>query len=84
MNIDRAKRIAGSFGGSVSLSVTQLRQGLLVQYRMRSYYFTHEPRFWAYIFTLAGIPAACMNHEVRPNRQQLWQYGLRHLPVYPD
>jgi len=61
MNIDRAKRIADSFTGSVSLKVTQFHQGLLVQYRKESCYFPRESCFWVYIFTLAGVPAAYMD-----------------------
>jgi len=61
MNIDRARRIANSFSGSVSLKVSQFRQGLLVQYRKESCYFSHESRFWGYIFSLAGVPGAVAN-----------------------
>jgi len=56
MKIDRARRIANSFAGSVSLKVSRFRKGLLVQYGQRSYYFTREASFWAYIFSLAGLP----------------------------
>jgi len=65
MNIDRARRIADSFTGSVSLKVTQFHQGLLVQYRKESCYFPRESCFWAYIFTLAGLPAAYMDNMGR-------------------
>jgi len=57
MKNDRALRISNSFAGSVSLKVCQCRRGLLVQYKQRSCYFTRESSFWAYIFTLAGLPA---------------------------
>jgi len=58
MNIDRAQRISNSFSGSACLNVWPVRQGLRVQYRQRSCYFTRESSFWAYIFSLAGLPAA--------------------------
>jgi len=61
MNIDRARKIAASFAGSVSLNVYQLHQGLLVQYRQSTYYFTREPSFWAYIFKLANVVPATAN-----------------------
>ncbi len=57
MKIERARRISDSFAGNVSLKVCQFQRGLLVQYRKRSSYFTCESSFWAYIFTLAGLPA---------------------------
>jgi len=57
MNIERARRIADSFANSVSFTVSQFQHGLLVQYRQRQCYFTRETCFWAYIFTLAGVPA---------------------------
>jgi len=63
MNIDRARKIAKSFAGSVSLRVCQFRYGLLVQYRQRSSYFSRESYFWAYIFTLAGLPKVIVNHD---------------------
>jgi len=56
MKIDRARRISDSFAISVSLKVCQFRRGLLVQHRKRSCYFTRESSFWAYIFSLAGLP----------------------------
>ncbi len=57
MKIDRAQRISNSFTGNVALKVFRFRQGLLVQYRQRSCYFSCESSFWAYIFSLAGLPA---------------------------
>ncbi|MDQ6982331.1 MAG: hypothetical protein Q9M08_04905 [Mariprofundus sp.] len=65
MNIERAKRIADSFTGSVSLKVSQFRQGLLVQYRKESCYFPRESCFWVYIFALADVPAAYMDNVGR-------------------
>jgi len=65
MNMDRARRIADSFTGSVSLKVTQFHQGLLVQYRNKSCYFRRESCFWVYIFTLAGVPAVYMDNVGR-------------------
>jgi len=61
---DRAKRIAGSFPRSVSLKVIQFRKGLLVRYGQETCYFSREPCFWNYIFTLAGVPVALANYRV--------------------
>ena len=55
MNIERAGKIAQSFADDLSLQVSQLQNGLLVQYRMSRHYFTREASFWAYIYSLAGL-----------------------------
>lgn len=56
MNINRAMKIAATFGGSVQLTVRQYRQGLVVQYNHSTRHFTSEQRFWSYIYNLAGLP----------------------------
>jgi len=64
MDIERASRIAASFADSISLKVHQCKQGIRVQYRQNSCYFTRESSFWIYIFTLAHVaPATVLNPD---------------------
>ncbi len=62
MKIERARRIAASFADSVSLKVSQCKQGIRVQYGQSSCYFNRESSFWAYIFTLANVAPATALH----------------------
>ena len=61
MNMTRARRISNSFADSVSLKVSRFKKGLLVQHRQCRCYFTHESSFWAYIYSLAGLPVSMRN-----------------------
>ena len=67
MEITRARRISNSFADSVSLKVSRFKKGLLVQHRQCLCYFTHESSFWAYIYSLAGLPVSdALNQKRSP------------------